>query len=411
VSTQAPIVLELVERQERTLTLDELSYELGETIWKLWGGKKGKIAVDFPSAKTNDCWILRPGGWVGYLPVTPDFALSLQPKIPVQNLFRMLEYAYLLKSFAFLEGLYQCTTLEEVYSQLASLLSRRVADRARQGLLREYRELEERLPYLRGRLDVTQLHRTAGDAALPCRFEEHGPDIEDNQILVWTLHILARCQGLQDHARAQVRLAYRALRGRVSLVEFGPRDCVGRSYHRLNQDYEPMHAICRLFLESRGPSLTGGLHARSLPFEVNMDSLFERFVYEWLSAHLPRTHLVSWQDSYLLSESNNVKFKPDIQLKDAVSGKVVCVIDTKNKAHENPSTQDLAQVVAYCTTARCTEGVLCYPAKASDETQATYSAGDVRVRRLAFPLADDLERDGQAFLNELLIGLPARMVS
>jgi 5-methylcytosine-specific restriction enzyme subunit McrC len=45
----------------------------------------------------------------------------------------MLEYAYQLKSksFRFLEGLIDCQSLEDFYSQLAYLLARRILDRGR----------------------------------------------------------------------------------------------------------------------------------------------------------------------------------------------------------------------------------------------------------------------------------------
>ena len=52
----------------------------------------------------------------------------------------------------------------------------------------------------------------------------------------------------------------------------GADRCVGRTYNRLNADYEPMHALCRFFLENSGPA-----HARGdrsmLPFLVNMPRL------------------------------------------------------------------------------------------------------------------------------------------
>ncbi len=50
------------------------------------------------------------------------------------NLLGMLEYAYNLKSFHFLDGLIDCNTLEKFYNRLANILVNRILVRCRQGL-------------------------------------------------------------------------------------------------------------------------------------------------------------------------------------------------------------------------------------------------------------------------------------
>ena len=50
-----------------------------------------------------------------------------------------------------------------------------------------------------------------------------------------------------------------------------------RLYHRLNQDYQPMHGLCRFFLEHSGPTHQDGDSAM-IPFVVHMPALFEKFV-------------------------------------------------------------------------------------------------------------------------------------
>jgi 5-methylcytosine-specific restriction enzyme subunit McrC len=61
--------------------------------------------VEFPSPKTDHRWELTAQGWVGYIPLSPELGLSLQPKVSLEGLFRMLEYAYRLESFHFLDDL------------------------------------------------------------------------------------------------------------------------------------------------------------------------------------------------------------------------------------------------------------------------------------------------------------------
>ena len=108
---------------------------VGEALWRNYSSQ---VNVDFPSPKTEGLWKLTAQGWVGYIPLTPELAFALQPKVELSNLFHMLEYAYRLKSFRFLEGLVACQSLEEFYERLASVLARRALDRGRKGFYRAY---------------------------------------------------------------------------------------------------------------------------------------------------------------------------------------------------------------------------------------------------------------------------------
>jgi 5-methylcytosine-specific restriction enzyme subunit McrC len=84
--------------KRRTITLKEfvpsrfassdIPTPVGEAIWRNY---ETQVHVEFPSPKTNQEWELTPSGWVGYLPITSDFGLWLQPKIPLSNLFHMLD--------------------------------------------------------------------------------------------------------------------------------------------------------------------------------------------------------------------------------------------------------------------------------------------------------------------------------
>ena len=394
--SSSPTILTLIEREPLRMARGDFSDDLAKV---LFDRHQSRVNVDWPSPKTENEWVLTAGAWVGYLPVSEQFAIAVRPKVDVRTVFGMLEYAYRLKSFALMDGLYGCSTLEELYSRLASVLARRIGDRLRKGLLREYSPRREQLPYVRGRLDARLLHRQAVNPMLPCRYEEHDSDIEDNQILLWTLYMLARVEGLHPTARTEVRGAFRGLRPAVSLREFAGRACVGRAYHRLNEDYEPLHALCRLFLETRGPDVQLG-ERRSVPFVVNMDRLYELFVFEWLRTHLPRQYRVVWQERFVLSAEQNMSWNLDVLVKDRATGAVLCVLDTKYKRSEQPGSADLQQVVAYAVAVHCKDAVLCYP-RSSGGAATEWKVGDVRIRRLTFGLDRELGEGGEEFLAEL----------
>lgn len=83
------------------------------------------------------------------MPVGDDLLVRVVPKVPVSNLFRMLEVAYNLSSFHLFEGDIEIESIEDIYDRIVSILARRVIDRARKGLYRGYIGESDDLPYVR----------------------------------------------------------------------------------------------------------------------------------------------------------------------------------------------------------------------------------------------------------------------
>jgi 5-methylcytosine-specific restriction enzyme subunit McrC len=182
------------------------------------------------------------------------------------------------------------------------------------------------------------------------------------------------------------------------LQPFRPADCVGRLYNRLNDDYRPMHALSRFFLEHSGPTHELGDRV-IMPFLVNMGRLFELFVSEWLKAHLPDHLMLSVQEKVSIGETETLHFEIDLVLSDASTGKPICVLDTKYKADDGPSQSDVAQVVTYAQMKSCRRAVLIYPVPLPQPLNHTL--GDIHLRSMTFGLQGDLEERGTAFLGDL----------
>lgn len=388
-------IISLTEYEPTSLPPERLPLEVGERLWRTYGAQ---IAVDFPSIKSGGQWRLTPQGWVGHIPLTSEYHVVLQPKVALGSLFRMLEYAYRL-DLRVLEGLVECQSLREFYERLANILARRVLDRSRKGFHRAYLARCESLPYIRGRLDVTQAVRSPGLINQPCHFQEHTADIEDNQILAWTLRQIARSGLCSERVLPTVRRAYRSLQGLVGVQPFSPETCVNRLYHRLNVDYQPMHALCRFFLEQSGPSHRFGDH-QMLPFLINMNRLYELFVAEWLKQNLAADLMLKVQERVTIDQTRNLNFDIDLVLSDAATGDTRCVLDTKYKAPAAPSHDDIFQVVAYAEAKGCREAALIYPRPLPQPVDAVI--GEIRVRSLTFALDGDLDENGRAFIEALL---------
>jgi 5-methylcytosine-specific restriction enzyme subunit McrC len=386
-------IIELIEYEKKLFSVDEIPNSAGVELYEKY---KNQVDVEFPNYKTGNKWQLKAKGWVGYIPITPELGLKLQPKVPIKNLFGMLEYAYSLKSFRFLEGLMDCDSLEEFYNCLAQVLAQKIIERCRKGLYRTYLPKIEQLASVRGRVDVRQAIQKPWDVKLKCHYEEHTADIKENQILAWTLFIIGRSGLCSEKVSPTVRKAYHALQGFVTLQLCNSEDCV-RHYNRLNEDYRLLHYLCRFFLDNTAPSHVKGNH-KILPFLVDMARLYELFVAEWLKKNTPQGYFLKQQ--HLLKIGQNRQFNVDILLCDAATGKTLFVLDTKYKATEKAADADIHQMISYANTTNCKQAFLIYPKNLI--TELNVKSGDIQVRSLTFSLDDNLDRAGQTFLQKLL---------
>jgi 5-methylcytosine-specific restriction enzyme subunit McrC len=390
-------IIELTEYIPIKLEPEEITPAIEEALWRNY---RNQVKVESPSFQNGRKWKLTSQGWVGHIPLTPELHLTLIPKVQLTNLFGMLEYAYQLKqkSFRFLEGLVDCQSLEDFYSQLALILARRILDRGRKGFYRAYIPKTGKLAYVRGRMNIQQAIQKPWDVKLNCHYEEYSGDIEENQILAWTLFIIGRSGLCTERVSPIVRQAYHTLQGFVTLQPIAPEDCINRIYNRLNEDYRPLHALCRFFLESSGASHERGKYTM-LPFLVDMARLYEFFIAEWLKEYLPRHLLLKFQEQVNISKT--VYFKIDLVVYDISTGTARYILDTKYKTPTQPAADDIAQVVAYAVSKNCHEAILVYPENLAYPLDEW--VGDIRVRSLTFSLNDDLDRAGQVFLQNLLV--------
>lgn len=108
-------------------------------------------------------WNLKSKGFVGYIPVTPDFALKINPKVLIANLLGMLEYTTKPNQLIrFFDASVKFQTLEEFYNTLAKILAQKIINRTKQGLYCTYLPHTQPLSYLKGRMDLKKLFKLLG---------------------------------------------------------------------------------------------------------------------------------------------------------------------------------------------------------------------------------------------------------
>ncbi|MDZ7816551.1 MAG: hypothetical protein U5N86_11320 [Planctomycetota bacterium] len=344
---------------------------------------------------------LRSSGYVGYMPIDEELVVRVDPKVDVLNLFRMMEVAYQYDP-EIAKGLVDVSSIRELYETLASILCKRILDRARRGLYRQYVSRKRHLDKMKGRILFND-HTEPVRVALPCRYHINTTDILHNMIFLSAVDKIARVGICTSITQAKLRQAYRALISTVSKKEFTHFESLNLEYNRLNSDYEASHALCRFFLENTGPQHGNG-DSRNLPFIIDMARLFERFVEKWLEKHLPDNYSVRAQEKCTIGQANDeLKFdiKPDLCIYDKAQDGLSIVLDTKYKT--SISNHDIYQVLTYAEVRGSKTAVLIYPTyDALERCLQRLKVGNKTLYRLTFDLSRDVQEAGNAFVEDVL---------
>ena len=158
---------------------------------------------------------------------------------------------------------------------------------------------------------------------------------------------------------------------------------------RLNQRYEPLLELAKLFLNQQGLQfLVGEIKTHALI--INMNQLFERFIINFIRYHrseilapdLQECQLISQGigiNKYLANTQNNQSvflLKPDLAFK--IDNHFPLLLDTKYKilkTNDRISSLDFYQMYAYANRYNCPMIVMIYP-----------QIGENPARKEEFPL-------------------------
>jgi 5-methylcytosine-specific restriction enzyme subunit McrC len=396
VINQAVTVIELIEHRPTLLPARTLSEEQGETLAHLAGKQ---IDVQYPSPRTNHQWELTSQGYVGVLAVDSTLSVVVRPKVPIANLGRMLAEAYDLPVHDF-PGLTTCSTLEALYDQLARMLALGVLGLARQGLHQRYQPRSAPLSAVRGRIVFTRPSDSVSDVRLSCRFSERTGDILENRIPLATIDRILRSGLCGDPTSRLLREAHRHLSNSATHTRVTLQDCTTMRFDRLTERYRPVVALCRLFIESAGPTAQYGT-ADTVPFLLSMPLLFERYVARWLTrrCNCDGEFQVRSQERNVVGDNKSVEFFIDLVVYDVRTDQPICVLDTKYKNVDAPASADVAQVGYYALLKGANLACLIYPTRSLASWVG--SSGKVRTYRGGFDLDYDLAESGESFFQDL----------
>ncbi|HRA48938.1 MAG TPA: hypothetical protein PK819_12790, partial [Thermomicrobiales bacterium] len=157
-------------------------------------------------------------------------------------------------------------------------------------------------------------------------------------------------------------------------------------YHRLNDDYQPIHRLCRLFLELLSLEHQSG-ETELRAFLIDMNALFEKYVAKALEGTTPVGGKVLDQEHRHLDVGKTISIKPDLVLRYALAD--ILIADTKYKDVDNKDVRegDLYQMTAYCLSQGVDDGLLIYPASGlnTDKHYLVRNSG-IRIRAITIDL-------------------------
>ena len=384
----------LTEHQVEALKADSLTYQEAAIVRRRYGKH---LSIEYPSPATDNYWIIRPKGKVGVLPLRPDRAIHIRPKGSVRNVFQMLDLIGELPEIP--KGIATTEPVTDIIQQLIRMLSSQVQRRARRGLHQAYERQARRLPYIRGKVDVARHLRSAHQLQIPCRYLKRKADIEINRILAWTLYKVHRSGLCTAQTQKSVRMALKCLSGYVKITPMETQVCRRQTYDRLTQDYASLHGACYLLLKHMGLSHRSG-EEHTIPFIVDMPDVFEKYVVELLRQTVNPDVRVVPQYQYPHAFG---RFTMDAVLFSRRDDKADTVVEVKYKYTQNPSSDDVQQVVAYATALNCKHAVLVFPSVGICQKKARI--GDVIVSLRTIPLDSDTLKSvhSSGILSELVL--------
>lgn len=314
--------------------------------------------IDLAPTGRRGVFRLTPRGCAGVV-VAPTRRLVIHPKIPLQNLFLLLDPDDPVSTAS--DEVAPTPDLE-ILDFLAGRLARLLAERGAAGLRRGYRERAEEGPFLHGRIDVPaqlreghvrkdRLHSVRDDftADVPCN---QAPKATAERLLASSL------------LGVRVREALlQALRGfeEVGTAPLTPDVFAAAEADRLAESYQPLLDLCRLLADALGPSDDAG----TTPFPaflLDMERVFERYVTRGVMEAFAGADgwTAAAQQAHIVAPG--VEMRPDLTV--YREGRPMLVVDAKWKRPAGaPSPTDLYQMLAYCTALGVGRAVLVYPGR------------------------------------------------
>lgn len=349
-----------------------------------------KVSVEHVGEK-RESYNLTPGSTVGALEFG-DISVLIEPKIGIPQLLALACYcmgvydAHAQRLFDFQKA----QTLPDILALALIAAARRAFGR---GILRGYREEEEALYTVRGRIRFDEQIRRRYGIPLPVelRFDEFTDDILANRLVKAAAARLRQMTLNSSEARRGLGWIA-AILGNVSLPEFHRRIVPEVRFDRLNEHYRRVVGLARLvLLHSEFESKRGDVRASG--FMIDMNVLFQAFVTQALRERLADAagQLRDEKEAFL-DEDNEIKMYPDLTWwRPERTCTFVGDIKYKSISGNSVPNADLYQLLAYTTAHDLPSGTLIYAKGEAEERSYTVRFAGKQLEVFALDLSGTIE--------------------
>ena len=343
-----------------------------------------------PIAETRGSYRVTAGSTVGAVEIG-DLSVLIEPKIGIPQLLSLACYAMGVfrseqdKPFDFVQD-------EALPDVLAIALASEAQRAFARGLLHGYREEEDALQTVRGRIRLDDQIRRRSGFILPVevRYDEFTDDILENRLVKAAVSRLSVMRLRSLKARRGLSWVAGMLE-QVSPTEFGPNDVPEIRFDRLNEHYRGVIGLARLVLR-HSAFQSGRGNVRASGFLMNMNHLFEEFVTVALREALGVSEQTLLSNKDLkLDEDGAVDIKPDLSWWDGAICTFVGDAKYKNLTGRRVPTADLFQLLAYATAHDLPGGLLVYAQGEADTASYRVKHSGKQLDVVALDLSGTLD--------------------
>ncbi len=262
---------------------------------------------------------------------------------------------------------------DDFFEILIFLFAKALRELLRRDFKKTYVVREENSPFLKGKFLISENVRRNifDDSRYCCRFDEFTENNLMNQLFKYVVSMLIRIsRSVSNKKLLEDILIYLC---DVELVNITCADIDRIHFTRLNNSYEPLVNLCRLFLENMSIRFSAS-KLETFVFMFDMNRLFEEFVFEFVRRNRSKLFIGGENEVVFVKDQiyigklfDEFKMRGDILIKDS-SGRLI-LLDTKYKTldsyalHGRLSQADFYQMFTYSTSQeqKYEDVILLYP--------------------------------------------------
>ena len=319
----------------------------------------------------GDAYLAHASHYVGLLRLPSGRTLEIRPKVPISNIFAMLNTVNDLG--AFLPTLTSVDTFAGLLDILLEQFAVQLDHILMHGLLRGVTTQAEHTITIRGKLDISRMLREAPSIRHYSEASDTTTDILENRLLRLTCHDVLQRLPLSTVQTQRFHAFEQQLRG-IAVQDISREAFRQLQFNRLNEHYRHALSLAELLLFSYCPT-SAGTRSQYPSYLVNMHQLFERYTTIVLKRSSEGHFGVLTQPTYKLDSTGQLTIRPDVVIQSAHGSLVPVDAKYKVRLHH----EDIYQVLAYCHALHATRAVLVYATDMPAQRFVIEYKGDVKI--------------------------------